>query len=201
MTGCHRWLISHHLRVTNGSTHEHIAISKTPDPTGAYFAYDFLLTPNRPGDYPHFGVWPDGYYMATNDFSLPVFSGPFQGAGLYAFERTKMLAGDPTAKIIGFNTNNQHGGMLPTNLQGFTTPPVGTPNLFFEFDAAIFGAPFDLIRAFEFHVDFHVPANSTLTQGPDIPVAAFDARQPAAPIDQPAPGERLDAIADRLCML
>ncbi len=200
-----RWLVSQFdvTQVTMNSTHEHIAISKTSDPTGQYYAYDFLLTPNRPGDYPHLGVWPDGYYMSTNDFSLPVFSNPFQGAGLYAFERGKMLVGDPTAKIIGFNTNNQHGGMLPTNFQGFTPPPVGTPNLFGEFDAAIFGAPFDLVRFFSFHVDFGTPANSTLTQGPDIATAAFDARSPAsrAVIQQPAPSgaaDSLDAIADRL---
>lgn len=196
-----RWLISQfNLRTTNNSTHEHIAISKTPDPTGAYFAYDFLLAPNRPGDYPHIGVWPDGYYMSTNDFSLPVFSNPFQGAGLYAMERAKMLAGDPTAKIIGFSTNNLHGGMLPTNFQGYTPPPAGTPNLFMEFDADEFGAATDLVRSFAFHADFAVPANSTLTPGPDIPTAPFDARSPAtrAVIAQPAGGEGLDAIADRL---
>jgi subtilisin-like proprotein convertase family protein len=196
-----RWLISQfNLQVTNNSTHEHIAISKTPDPTGAYFAYDFLLAPNRPGDYPHLGVWADGYYMSTNDFSLPVFSNPFQGAGLYAMERAKMLAGDPSAKLIGFSTSNLHGGMLPTNLQGITAPPAGTPNLFMEFDADEFGAATDLVRAFAFHADFAIPANSTLTQGPDIPTVPFDARSPAtrATIAQPAPGEGLDAIADRL---
>ena len=200
-----RWLVSQFdvSRVTANSTHQHIAISKTGDPTGAYYAYDFLLTANRPGDYPHLGVWPDGYYMTTNDFSLPVFSSPFQGAGLYAFERNKMVLGDPTAKIIRFNTNNQHGGMLPTNFQGFVTPPIGTPNLTFEFDADEFGAATDLIRAFIFHADFAIPANSTLTQGPDIPTAAFDARSPGtrAVMQQPAPStaaDSLDAIGDRL---
>jgi len=200
-----RWIVSQFdvTSLTANSTHEHVAVSKTSDPTGAYYAYDFLLTANRPGDYPHMGVWSDGYYFSTNDFSLPVFSNPFQGAGLYALERNKMLVGDPTAKIIRFNTNNQHGGMLPTNFQGFTPPPVGTPNLFFEFDAAIFGAPFDLIRAFSFHADFAVPANSTLTQGPDIATAPFDARSTGtrAVMQQPAPSvaaDSLDAINDRL---
>ena len=192
-----RWILSQfNLQVTAGSTHMHVAISKTGDPTGAYTAYDFLLTANRPGDYPHMGVWPDGYYIATNDFSLPVFSNPFQGAGLYVLERDKMIAGDPTAMIIRFNTNNLHGGMLPSNIQGFTPPPVGTPNLFFEFDADEFGAATDLIRSFAFHADFDVPANSTLTQGPDIPTLAFDARSNR--VQQPAPGETLDALADRL---
>jgi HYR domain/Carboxypeptidase regulatory-like domain len=192
-----RWILSQfNLTVTNGSTHQHIAVSKTGDPTGAYFAYDFLMTQNRPADYPHMGVWHDGYYMATNDFSLPVFSGPFQGAGLYAFERAKMLVGDPAAKIIAFNTNNQHGGMLPSNLQGFTPAPAGTPNLFFEFDADEFGAACDLVRPFAFHADFNTPANSTLTQGTDICTSAFDARTNR--MQQPAPGENLDGLNDRL---
>jgi len=44
-----RWVISQfNLTVTANSTHEHIAVSKTGDPTGAYYAYDFLMTANRP---------------------------------------------------------------------------------------------------------------------------------------------------------
>ncbi|MCM3873951.1 MAG: proprotein convertase P-domain-containing protein, partial [Pyrinomonadaceae bacterium] len=194
-----RWLISQfRLTLTNNSTHEHVAISKTSDPLGAYYAYDFLLTPNRVGDYPHLGVWPDGYYMATNDFNTALTA--FLGAGLYSLERNKMLAGDPTAKIIGFNTPPTDGGMLPTNLQGFSTPPAGTPNLFVEFDADEFGALTDLIRVFEFRPNYVTPASSTLTQLPDITTAAFDARQPTgrADIAQPAPGEGLDSISDRL---
>jgi hypothetical protein len=201
-----RWLVSQFDVSTLGnggqSSHEHVAISKTSDPTGAYFAYDFLLTAGRIGDYPHLGVWPDGYYMSTNDFTPP-FSAPFLGAGLYSFERNKMLIGDATAKIIRFNTDNTHGGLLPTNFEGFAPPPVGTPNLFGEFDAAIFGAPFDLVRFFSFHSDFATPANSTLTQGPNIATLAFDARSPGvrAVMQQPAPsvaGDSLDAISDRL---
>ena len=104
-----RWILTQfNLRVTNNTVHTHIAVSKTGDPTGAYFAYDFLETPGRAGDYPHIGVWPDGYYMSTNDFTPPLVA-PFLGAGLYAMERAKMLVGDPTAKIIGFNLGTTHG--------------------------------------------------------------------------------------------
>jgi hypothetical protein len=195
-----RWIISQfNLRFTNNQMHMHFAVSQTGDPTGAYFAYDFLTNPGRFVDYPHVGVWPDGYYFSSNDFTPPGVA-PFLGAGCYTLERAKMLVGDPTAKIIGFNLPNTEGGMLPTNLQGFTPPPAGTPNLFIEFDADEFGAATDLIRVFEFRPDFNNPPSSTLTQLPDIPVAAFDARQPAsrADIAQPAPGEGLDGISDRL---
>jgi hypothetical protein len=195
-----RWVLSQ-FNITfdaNNKMHEHIAVSKTSDPTGAYWAYDFALTAGRFGDYPHMGVWPDGYYWSTNDFNAAGTA--FLGAGLYVVERNKMIVGDPTAKLIAFNTGNTHGGMLPTNLQGYTPPPVGTPNLFIEFDADEFGAATDLIRPFSFHVDYATPANSTLTQLADIPTAAFDARTPSGRthIQQPGGGEALDSIADRL---
>ncbi len=198
-----RWILTQFgLTFTNNSTHEFIAISQTGDPTGAYFAYDFLLAPGRAGDYPHFGVWPDGYYMSTNDFNTSFTA--FLGAGLYAFDRNKMLAGDPTAGIIGFRTGTNDGGMLPTDLDGVVAPPVGAPNLFIEFFADEFGAPFtDSIRVFEFRPNFANPGASTVAIRPDIPTAAFDANQPAsrAVNEQPAPAtaaDNLDTIADRL---
>ena len=198
-----RWLLSQfNFRFDfNNSMHEHIAISKTGDPTGGYFVYDFALTPGRFGDYPHFGVWPDGYYMSTNDFNPPGTT--LLGAGFYAFERAAMLAGNPAAKLIAFNSGATEGGLLPANFQGFTPPPNGTPNLFIEFDGDEFGAVTDLIRVFEFRPDFNTPGSSTLTQLPDIATAAFDARSPSGRQDiaQPAPatsGDSVDGIADRL---
>ncbi|MGH9850677.1 MAG: carboxypeptidase regulatory-like domain-containing protein, partial [Blastocatellia bacterium] len=198
-----RWLVSQFgLTLTNNSTHEIVAISRTGDPAGSYYVYDFLLAPGRVGDYPHLGVWPDGYYMSTNDFNTSLTA--FLGAGFYALERDKMLVGDPTAKIIGFGTGPTDGGMLPTDIDGVQSPPVGTPNLFVEFFADEFGAPFtDSIRVFEFRPNFANPAASTVTQLPNIPTAAFDARSPAsrAVIDQPAPAtaaDSLDGISDRL---
>lgn len=96
--------------------HQCIAISKTPDPTGAYFLYDFITSGNEFPDYPHLGVWPDGYYMMVHQFTL---GGPFNGTGVYAFNRLKMLTGDPTANYIYFNLNlASHaegiGGSLPS---------------------------------------------------------------------------------------
>jgi len=51
-----------------------IAISKTGDPTGEWYRYAFewknsLGNPVM-NDYPKFGVWPDAYYMTTNQFTL-----------------------------------------------------------------------------------------------------------------------------------
>ena len=199
-----RWLISQFLftSVSGGVYYQMIAISQTGDPTGAYYVYAFLMPNNKLNDYPHFGVWPDGYYMADNQFTL---GNTFSGAGAFAFDRAKMLIGDPSASFIYFDqaaSCPSCGGQLPTDLDGFATPPIGTPNLFMEFRATEFGDPADGLRIFAFHADFATPANSTFTQvgGNDLPLAAFDARNPAgrADIEQPGTAVRLDGINDRL---
>ncbi len=200
-----RWLISQ-FGLPNGFQppfHQCIAISQTSDPTGAFFLYDFVM-PRKVNDYPHFGVWPDGYYMSDNQFTIG--GGAYAGAGLLAFDRVKMLAGDPTAGYVYFDyepIDPSAGGMLPSDLDGLSPPPPGTPNLFMEFRADEFGDPFDAIRIYEFHADFADPASSTLTVRPDLAVAAFDARTPGTrgAVEQPPPAtssDYLDAVADRM---
>ncbi|MEK7833799.1 MAG: carboxypeptidase-like regulatory domain-containing protein, partial [Acidobacteriota bacterium] len=196
-----RWLISQFCTVANPNNHQIIAISTTPDPTGTYYLYDFMMPNNKFNDYPHFGVWPDGYYMSDNQFNQAGTA--FLGAGAFAFDRKKMLQGDPTASFVYFDIepiDPNAGGLLPTDLDGVATPPVGMPNVFMEFRADDFGDPLDAIRPYEFHVDFATPANSTFTVRPDVALAAFDARNPGgrADIEQPAGGFNLDSIADRL---
>ena len=126
-----RWLISQ-FGLPHGFQppfHQCVAISQTSDPTGSFYLYDFLM-PNKVNDYPHFGVWPDGYYMSDNQFTIG--GGSFAGAGLLAFDRSKMLVGDPTAGYIYFDyfpTDPNAGGLLPSDLDGLTPPPPGTPNI------------------------------------------------------------------------
>jgi hypothetical protein len=203
-----RWLLSQ-FRFTALNAppyHECIAVSRTSDPAGAYFLYDFVTPGNNFPDYPHFGVWPDAYYMTTNQFFL---GGSFNGAGAFAFERAKMLVGDATASLIYINLDfASHpegiGGMLPADLDGVSAPPAGAPNVFAYFTANEFGDPADAIRLFNFHADFAVPANSTFIERPGSPllVAAFNPLTPAGgDIPQPPPASssaNLDAIADRL---
>ncbi len=205
-----RWLLSEFAftSTSSGNYHMSIAISKTADPTGAYFLYDFTVPTQNFPDYPKFGVWPDGYYMTSNQFFL---GGAFNGAGAYAFERNKMLIGDPTASIIYFDLNltafpEGLGGMLPTDFDGLIPPPAGAPNVFMYFTAGEFGDPADGIRAYNFHADFATPGNSTFLERSEsslaspIPVAAFDPITPTGrtDIDQRPPGEKVDSIGDRL---
>ncbi|PWU25252.1 MAG: hypothetical protein C5B48_02270 [Candidatus Rokuibacteriota bacterium] len=198
-----RWLLSQFAFTNTGVPpyHQCIAISQTGDPTLGYYLYDFVMPNANFNDYPHFGVWPDGYYMTDNQF---LFGGPFNGDGVFAFDRLKMLVGDPGASFIYFRLPND-GGMLPADLDGLTPPPPGTPNYIAEFTSKLFGDPIDGMKIFEFHADFANPAASTLTLRPEspIPVAAFDPRSPSGRnvIEQPPPAgatNSLDAIQDRL---
>ena len=89
-----RWLLSQLAFDANTYLppfHQCIAISRTADPTGAWFLYDFVMPGDKLNDYPKFGVWSDGYYMSDNQF---LSTGLFVGAGVFAFDRTKMLAGN-----------------------------------------------------------------------------------------------------------
>ncbi|HEX7997150.1 MAG TPA: FG-GAP-like repeat-containing protein [Pyrinomonadaceae bacterium] len=214
-----RWMLSQFCFPFGDTTppfFETIAVSKTPDPTGAYYLYNFDVSAgnNEFPDYPHLGVWPDGYYMTTNQF---LNGGSFDGGGVFAFDRRKMLVGDPSASFIYFNRNlasfpEAQAGMLPADMDGVRPPPPGAPCPFAYFTATEFTDPADGMRIFDFHADFATPANSTFIERPEsaavpgggIPVAAFNPLAPAGrdAVPQPAPASnttaRLDAISDRL---
>jgi hypothetical protein len=177
-----RWLISQFaIQASTENYAQCIAISQTPDPTGAYWLYEFDESADTFHDYPHLGVWPDGYYMSTNLFpnSALLFS---TGAGAWVFERPKMLLGQ-AAKYVYFDetalaTNTYTpGGQLPANLDGRTLPPTGTPGYFVEVDDA--NTPntppatglHDEMHIWQFHVDWNNPANSTFGIGSTAPAA------------------------------
>lgn len=208
-----RWLISQFAFGSQTATpwHQCIAISQTPDPTGAYYAYDFVVPPLPlpPGggfpDYPKLGVWPDGYYMTTREFNPG-----FTGHGAFAFERAKMLLGDPTASLIYFHVaatvSNGSSGMVPTDHDGILPPPAGAPNMFAIDTDDLFGDPSDALRLFDFTPNYVTPASSTFTERGDSPlvVASFGSASPSGRIDieQPPPSvlavDSLDSIGDRL---
>ena len=174
--------------VGSGPYFECIAISMTSDPTGAYHLYAFQTSEVNFEDYPHFGVWPDAYYMATNEAEAGLL---ILSAGFYAFERDKMLAGDPGARMIYFNRPFPDGGYLPSDLDGYRLPPAGSPN-FFMAPNRIQG---DSVRQYKFDITTWDPAPVAALVGPfDIPVEPFDSLAPQVP--QPE-GPALDSISDR----
>ncbi len=201
-TIANRWLMTQFS--INGPYYQCIAISQTADPTGAWYRYAFMVSATKMNDYPKFGVWPDGYYMTVNQFTN---GSSWGGAGVFAFERDKMLVGDPTASFQSFDlysVNSNFGGMLPSDLDGSTLPPTGTPNYFMEVDDGSWIGPNDAMRIWEFHVDWANPANTTfgLNGQPNsvIPVAEWTpiCSSTRNCVPQPGTSVKLDAIGDRL---
>ena len=209
-----RWILSqfNFRSQTAAPFHECIAVSTSSDPAGSYYMYDFITVGNEFPDYPKIGTWPDGYYMTVNQFHAPALS--FNGTGCYAFDRNKMLVGDPSAGLIYFNlnlTNNPEGifAMQPSDQDSLTPPPAGAPNVFaYEISDEYEVAPnnVDGLRLFNFHADFVTPANSTFkvrTESP-ILVAPYDARDPngRGDVKQPPPAnlatDSLDSIGYHL---
>jgi len=196
-TMANRWLMSQFS--VDGPYYQCIAISQTADPTGPWHRYAFMVSPNKMNDYPHFGVWPDGYYMTVNQFTG---GSSWGGAGVFVFERDKMLTGDPTASFQYFDLYSVspfYGGMLPSDLDGSTLPPAGAPNYFLEVD----NGP-DELSLWEFHVDWQDPANTSFgingLPNAVMPTAAFTpiCSYTRSCIAQQGTTARLDAISDRL---
>jgi hypothetical protein len=183
-----RWVISQFAGATV-PTDECIAVSTTSDATGTWNRYGFHLGSNF-FDYPHLGVWPDGYYMAMNVFNSAGTA--FLGPQPFAFDRAKMLAGQPatfiTTGITGGPTEETY---LPADLDGSILPPAGAPASFVEFPGA------NTFRVFHFHADFVTPSSSTFTLFASPASAAFTARTAGVP--QLGSGtSALDPIGDRL---
>ena len=211
-----RWLISQFaLPETDPNPYwQCMAISQTPDPTGAWFRYAFLWSVSnralaKMNDYPKFGIWPDGYYMSVNQFT---YSQNWAGAGVAVFERDRMLAG-LSARMVSFDlyaVNPDFGGMLPADMDGATAPPAGSPNVFAEWDDSYYFGGSDALRLWNFHVDWANTANSTFGNSgqPNQVIATQDLTPAPATgdlsgwITQPPNGAtaapKLDSLNDRL---
>jgi hypothetical protein len=195
-----RWILTQ-FTDTTAPFFNCVAVSTSPDPTGTYFRYAFP-TPSFP-DYPKYGVWPDAYYISTREVNNGII-------GAYAFDRAAVIAGNPTAQLIAFNLAIEGdpaggNGLLPTDMDGTTLPPAGSPNYFVGTmdQGGPLGAPQDAIVIFKFHVDFATPANSTFALTDTLPVDPFDSVMPPPCattrdcIPQPGTAVRLDHLGYR----
>ena len=165
-----RWVLS---QFTDSAPFlECVAVSTTSDATGTYNRYAFNMGPNF-ADYPHMGVWPDGYYFSFNMFGN---KGSIGGRAC-AFDRTAMLAGQPAQQEC-FDSANIFG-MVPSDWDGETEPPTGSPNYFVQF--ADSGSALNL---YKLHADFTTPSNATFSAPISVAVAPFI---PACQETEPGP--------------
>jgi hypothetical protein len=184
-----RWIIQQ-FAVSGDTYYECIAVSATGDPTGAYNRYAFSGFGTEFPDYPKLGVWPDAYYVTYNLFENGDL---FDGPEVCAYNRAKMLDGDAAGAAQCFAVNDLSlGALLPSDLDGPTPPPAGSPNF-------IMGWNTDALELWKFHVDWTTPVNSDLTGPTDIAVAPFNpACDGSACIPQNKTSQRLDSLGDRL---
>ena len=58
--------------------------------------------PGGLGDYPKFGVWPDGIYMSANMFGYAAGIVVHLGCHVWALNKQQMYAGAPSAQVVDF---------------------------------------------------------------------------------------------------
>ncbi len=83
-----RWVFT---AVTYNYMNLSFAISKTADPTGAYYVYTFPFSVMP--DFPKCSIWTDGYYVTFRNINNDT-------VGVAVLERNRMLKGDPNAGLI-----------------------------------------------------------------------------------------------------
>ncbi len=160
-----RWLISQFSfpNFPMGPFYEMVAVSQTPDPTGAWYRWEFAFG-DLP-DYPKFGIWPDGYYMSFTRLKPQTLQR--DGVGAIVFNRNAMLSGDPAPASIQFNITGAESPFifLPSDCDG-PFPPDGTPNYF---GCTVNG--FFVLR--EFHTDWTNTASSSFGNILKLPVSPY----------------------------
>src|SRR2546425_5347821 len=182
-----RWILTQ-FSVSTTPYLQCVAVSTTPDATGTYNRYSFSYGNQFP-DYPKVGVWPDAYYISFNIFTNGI---SFAGSKVCAYDGAAMRSGAAATQVC-FQLSTSFGGLLPSDLDGSTAPPAGSPNFFLNFGT-------NSLNLWKFHVDFGTPASSTLTGPTNIPVAAFvtACNGGGTCIPQPNTSQKLDSLGDRL---
>ena len=195
-----------------------IGVSQTPDPVaGGWHLYALQIDPANPnqlGDYPKFALWsnpqPGGaYHLTVNLFTNNT---TFNGVRAFALDRASMLSGGPvnaiafTVPIAGLGPSYS---LVPAGFRTGNPPPAGRNEMLLAIDSPpTENVTLTQVKGWLFHVDFAVPANSTLGVGANhapnalITVAPFvEAWTNAAGfriVPQQGTAQRIDTLGDRM---
>jgi hypothetical protein len=141
------------------------AVSQTNDATGVFALYEYIFTVLP--DYPKIGIWPDGVYLTTNDFSYSTTTGlsSYVGTRICSFDRPAMIAGTGAAGVCFSGLNPEHFASLPGDFEGTLPPPANTAAYIISGDWFTKNNPPYFLQLRRFKPDFVTPANSTLNDG------------------------------------
>ncbi len=147
------------------------AISQGPDPVNdAWYVYRFNV--NAMPDYPKYSIWSDAYYITANK------SDPETQEVVFALERDKILNGDITAKMLGFNLPGIQisGFYSPSgfNVSGTTLPPVGNAPIIYLQDDSWRGVADDHLKIWNVHTDWSTPNNSFIELSQELVTSDFN---------------------------
>jgi hypothetical protein len=195
-----RWIITDFaFKLSGGNAvapaYQCFAVSKSGDPVAGGWNFYSVQVNGGLGDYPKFGIWPDGLYMSANIFGFGA-GGTFQNVRVWAFDKAQMYAGAPSIQSISFDAPSAEFTLLPSNARLQTgTPPTGSPNYF-----SVVAQFLNAFSVYKFHVDWNILSNSTFT-GPFMSLTASSWSQiPAANQTEQSPGNKLDTLYFRLMM-
>jgi len=185
-----RWVLTQ-FSVTSGATQgfwQCVAVSQTSDATGAYNVYAFNYGTVQFNDYPKLGVWNNSYLVTYNIFNN---GNTFAGSKLCAMDRASMIAGAAATQIC-FQLSNAFGGVLPSDIDGTTAPPAGSPAYFLNFGT-------NSLNVWQLSNLNFTNGTATLSGPTNVPVAAFAAACGGGTcIPQLGTNQQLDSLADRL---
>jgi hypothetical protein len=189
-----RWVMTHRASQTGGPYLECVAVSVTSDATGSYYRYAFPNPFNNYfTDYPKLAVWPDGYYFSADLQNQNNHFKP-QGSMVCVFDRNNMLQGNAATEQCFLVPNTTVYSLLPSDLDGTTAPPTGSPNYFVNLDSA-----HQALDLWQFSVDWTNPNNSTFTGPTMLPVAPFtEACNGGVCIPQLNTTNVVDSLGDRV---
>ena len=160
-----RWMITDFAFTLDGSGNvspqtvfECFAVSKTGDPVNGGWNYYSILTPGGLGDYPKFGIWPDGIYMSANMFGYAA-TGSYQGYHVWALNKQQMYAGAPQVSVVDFAGDTSDFTVIPGNSKlAAGAPPVGSPEYFVSTSNLL-----NAVQIYKFQVNWDKVSTSTFT--------------------------------------
>jgi hypothetical protein len=164
-----------------------MAVSTTSDATGTWYQYAFSVAADGRQSGQKMGLWPDGYYLSQWTYNA---SGTYQGPEACVVNRAQMIIGK-TATMQCFQLRSTViYGMVPSDLDGMTAPPAGSPNYYLIQGPA--GS--NTLLLYRFHVNFTTPADSTFTGPVSIAVAPYTpgSRDMLVALPQPGTTQLLD---------
>ncbi|MCB0805659.1 MAG: PKD domain-containing protein [Bacteroidales bacterium] len=168
-----------------------IAVSTSSDPTGSWYSWSFDVSDTP--DYMKFGIWEDGYYMATNT------SG---GNDVYVFDRATMIAGGSSPTMIAFDnawrpaTFDGFHCILPLDNDG-NWAPSGDPGQFITIADNGQGNPADQLWIYELDANWSSPSSSTFNRTQTIGVNSFSGNFNSSwnNIPQTGTSQKLDGLS------